>query len=226
VGNAQVIDPVTAASAPIAGAGHNYIGTGAEVVNPADGSVLFHLPIKPPAGRMLSLTFGITYNSMTPFYISGNGESPYFNWQTSNVSTAPPFENYGWSMRFLLDMNALVALGFIHHEFHDRVAAWVMDSKSVILTSSITELGFVRVLAQAPSYGVSVSDARALLSRLKRNKVCPFSFVPDGQDITKLPLWVKSSKQTTDGHLVELARANGALLATLDEKIPGAHPIT
>jgi len=28
-------------------------------------------------------------------------------------------------MIYLLDVNALVALGFIHHEFHNRVAAWV-----------------------------------------------------------------------------------------------------
>jgi hypothetical protein len=28
-------------------------------------------------------------------------------------------------MKYLLDVNALVALGLIHHEFHDRVAAWV-----------------------------------------------------------------------------------------------------
>jgi hypothetical protein len=55
VGNAQVIDPVTAASAPIAGAGHNYIGNGAEVVNPADGSVSFHLPIKPPASELTAI---------------------------------------------------------------------------------------------------------------------------------------------------------------------------
>jgi len=26
-------------------------------------------------------------------------------------------------MKYLLDVNALIALGFIHHEFHDRVAA-------------------------------------------------------------------------------------------------------
>jgi RHS Repeat len=108
---AQVIDPVTAAAAPIAGAGHHYIGNGAEIVNPADGSVSFRLPIKPPSGRMLSLTFGISYNSAAPFYISGNGESPYFNWQTATVFTAPPFENYGWSY----DLPKYVAQGYVQN---------------------------------------------------------------------------------------------------------------
>jgi predicted nucleic acid-binding protein len=28
-------------------------------------------------------------------------------------------------MKYLLDVNALVALGFLEHEFHERVARWV-----------------------------------------------------------------------------------------------------
>ena len=54
-------------------------------------------------------------------------------------------------MKYLLDVNALVALGFIHHEFHGRVAAWIKHNEFPDLaTCSITELGFVRVLSQAP----------------------------------------------------------------------------
>ena len=57
-------------------------------------------------------------------------------------------------MKYLLDVNALVALGFIHHEFHDRVAAWLQAQQfPALATCSITELGFVRVLSQAPAYG-------------------------------------------------------------------------
>jgi hypothetical protein len=36
---------------------------------------------------------------------------------------------------------------------------------------------------------------------------------------------VKTPKQTTDGHLVQLAKANGAILATLNAGIPGAFLI-
>lgn len=32
-------------------------------------------------------------------------------------------------MIYLLDVNALVALGFVNHEFHDRVVSWIrLDS--------------------------------------------------------------------------------------------------
>jgi uncharacterized protein len=129
-------------------------------------------------------------------------------------------------VKYLLDVNALVALGFSHHEFHDRVAAWLNAQDSPPLaTCSITELGFVRVLAQVPAYGFTVLQARTLLLRLKKSKIVTFTFLADGHDISHLPAWVKTPKQTTDGHLLQLASANAAVLATLDEKIPGAYSI-
>ena len=129
-------------------------------------------------------------------------------------------------MTYLLDVNALVALGFVHHEFHDRVARWLKAQRfPEIATCSITELGFVRVLSQAPLYGLTVGQARSLLLRLKKTDVLSFTFIADSHDIAHLPTWVKSAKQKTDGHLAELANANGAMLATLDSKIPGAYLI-
>ena len=127
---------------------------------------------------------------------------------------------------FLLDVNALVALGFIDHEFHDRVAKWVKAERfPPLATCSITELGFVRVLSQTPVYGFTVTEARDVLLRLKKSTIVPFHFIPDGHDISHLPAWAKTAKQTTDGHLVRLAEAHEAELATLDQKIPGAYLI-
>ena len=129
-------------------------------------------------------------------------------------------------MIYLLDVNALVALGFINHEFHGRLATWV-QSKNVpnLASCSITELGFVRVLAQAPAYGFSVTQARTLLLRLKEAGTSPLRFIPDEHDVSHLPAWVRAPKQITDGHLSKLATANAAVLATLDENIPGSYLI-
>jgi len=129
-------------------------------------------------------------------------------------------------MIYLLDVNALVALGFINHEFHGRLATWV-QSKNVpnLASCSITELGFVRVLAQAPAYGFSVTQARTLLLRLKEAGTSPLRFIPDEHDVSYLPAWVRAPKQITDGHLSKLATANAAVLATLDENIPGSYLI-
>jgi hypothetical protein len=129
-------------------------------------------------------------------------------------------------MKYLLDVNALVALGFIHHEFHDRVTAWIKAQRfPELATCSITELGFVRVLSQAPVYGFTTMQARTVLLRMKKAQVLTFSFITDSHDISYLPVWVKSPRQTTDGHLVELAKASEAVLATLDEKVPGSYRI-
>jgi hypothetical protein len=40
--------------------------------------------------------------------------------------------------------------------------------------------------------------------------------------LAQLPRWVKGPKQITDGHLLGLAKAHGAEMATLDERIPSA----
>ena len=132
-------------------------------------------------------------------------------------------------MRYLLDVNALVALGFLQHEFHERVALWVRSlakgTSYQLLTCAITELGFVRVLSQAPQYGLTVAQSKALLVRLKRQGTVPFEFIADDHDVSRLPHWVKSGRQTTDGHLAELAQAQNSALATLDERIPSAFVI-
>jgi uncharacterized protein len=129
-------------------------------------------------------------------------------------------------MRYLLDVNALIAYGFRQHSFHDKVGAWIRSRKGDrFLTCSITELGFVRVLGNVRTYGMDVAQARSLLIELKAWRALPLEFIPDGNDISFLPKWVKSPSQATDGHLLQLAIAHGAVLSTLDEDIPGAFLI-
>jgi uncharacterized protein len=132
-------------------------------------------------------------------------------------------------MRYLLDVNTLLALVVLEHEFHARVASWVerLGASGVLelATCSITELGFARVLGQAQQYGSSVAQARELLLKVKKSEGIRWILISDDHDISHLPRWVRTPKQTTDGHLAELARANEAVLATLDRRIPGAFVI-
>ena len=132
-------------------------------------------------------------------------------------------------MRYLLDVNTLLALVVLEHEFHARVASWLerLGASDVpqLATCSITELGYVRVLGQAQQYGSSVAQARELLVKVKDTNRVRWTFIPDDHDISHLPRWVRTPKQTTDGHLAELARANEAVLATLDRRIPRAFVI-
>ena len=132
-------------------------------------------------------------------------------------------------MRHLLDVNTLLALAVLEHECHARVASWVerlsISGVPELATCSITELGFVRVLGQAQQYGSSIAQARELLLKVKNSDGIRWTFIPDDRDISHLPRWVRTPKQTADGHLAELARANEGILATLDRRIPGAFVI-
>lgn len=125
-------------------------------------------------------------------------------------------------------MNALLALEIQEHEFHERTAKWVKKvsvGESAFATCAITELGFLRIFLQASHAGISVAQVQKLLAHLKSSQNVRFQFLVDDHDAVQLPAWVKWPKQITDGHLVTLAKAHGALLATLDEKIPGAFLI-
>jgi predicted nucleic acid-binding protein len=128
-------------------------------------------------------------------------------------------------MRYLLDVNILMALGLPEHEWHHRVIRWLKPPRAranfQVATCSITELAFIRILAQ-PAFRFSVAEAKVLLRRLKSISGLDFAFLTDAQTAGHLPDWVMTSKQVRDGHLSELARAHGAVLATLDGKITGA----
>lgn len=128
-------------------------------------------------------------------------------------------------MSYLFDVNALIALGFVDHEFHTRVAAWVAAGQRQIATCAITELGFIRVLSNTRPYGLTVPEAIALLSRLKSSNTAAFRFIVDNMGAADLPRWVKNSEKITDGHLMGLADSNQSTLATLDANIPGAFLI-
>jgi hypothetical protein len=94
-----------------------------------------------------------------------------------------------------------------------------------LASCSITELAFVRVLAQAPAYGFTVAQARTLLLRLKEAPGSRLAFIADTHDVSHLPGWIKAPKHIMDGHLARLAGANGAILGTLDENISGSFLI-
>ena len=109
-------------------------------------------------------------------------------------------------MKYLLDVNALIAFGVTQHQFHQRVVDWIRSQRgSTFLTSSVTEIGFIRVVASVAMYKLNVVQAGKLLLGMKANATQPLTFLSDANDISALPAWVKSPAQTTDGHLVQLA---------------------
>lgn len=127
-------------------------------------------------------------------------------------------------MKYLLDVNTLIALGHTLHGHHARAEKWlksVVPTAEIIATCAITELGFVRISVQS-GLQPDVNAATVALARLKASSPVPTRLWPDDLGADRLPKYVKKPAELTDGHLLELARAHGAQLVTLDGKIPGA----
>jgi predicted nucleic acid-binding protein len=127
-------------------------------------------------------------------------------------------------VKYLLDINTLIALGHTSHAHHTRATAWyssVMGPDSALCTCAITELGFVRVSVQAGLQSDVVS-ARKALAALKATSAIPFELIGDSLGADRLPAFARTPPKLSDGHLFELAREHQARLATLDTGIPGA----
>jgi predicted nucleic acid-binding protein len=122
---------------------------------------------------------------------------------------------------YLLDVNALIALGITHHADHARVARWVRGLRGDLLASCpLTEIGFVRITCGGAGLVPDAVMARRLLARLKA--AAGITLLADANGAADLPAWVLRPAQVTDGHLLALAAKHGARLATLDTGIRGA----
>lgn len=127
-------------------------------------------------------------------------------------------------MKLLLDVNTLLAWGLDAHVQHDRTRRWLAGLRggdTTLCTTPISELGFLRVAAQ-PAYARQLAEGRRILDSMRRAPGFSHEFLPDDLPGDRLPAWVKTAAQTTDGHLLALAARHGAQLATLDTGIPSA----
>ena len=132
-------------------------------------------------------------------------------------------------MKYLLDVNVLIAWGWADHVDHERAAMWIAAMKKeknvTLLTSPIPQLGFVRVSVQRTSGSITVDEASQTLQGMLASLAASHVFLDDDCPAGTFPEWVHHPSRTTDGHLLQLAEAHGARLATLDAGIPGAFLI-
>ena len=113
-------------------------------------------------------------------------------------------------MSWLLDVNLILASRWTTHPDYFAAKAWI-DSVARFYTTPVTELGFVRISLSA-AYRASWAETRESLNKLHSRR--GYQFLPDDVDGITAP--ETSSKDTTDAHLVTLAKRHGLKLATLD----------
>lgn len=119
----------------------------------------------------------------------------------------------------LLDASVLIALSVREHEHYTRCESWIASERRFALCP-ITQGALVRQLLRL---GDNTTDALNILRHLQVDD--RFTFWPDSLSYVDADLsGVRGHRQVTDAYLVGLARANDALLATLDEPLAAAFP--
>jgi predicted nucleic acid-binding protein len=116
----------------------------------------------------------------------------------------------GW----LLDVNTLLGCGWKSHANHAVLLGWLLQVNEWA-TCPIVESGFVRI-SMTKAYEASFYDAQKSLATLRALE--GHRFVTDDVGAASLPT-LTSYKETTDAHLVTLAKRHGLRLATLDREL-------
>jgi toxin-antitoxin system PIN domain toxin len=119
-------------------------------------------------------------------------------------------------MRFLIDVNVLIAAVWDTHPQHKQAFNWI-DSKKILLCP-LVELGFLRISTQPAAFNASMDDARLALKHF----ITELQVESIPCDLPALESRPKTSAQVTDAYLVALAHKHGLKLATMDKGIK--HP--
>jgi toxin-antitoxin system PIN domain toxin len=124
-------------------------------------------------------------------------------------------------IRYLLDVNLLIALSWPTHVDHDIAQSWFRrKGRSGWASCPLNQLGFVRISSN-PKFvdgAVSPQEAIALLHSVSilRNH----QFWPDGLNLVESELipfcHLVGHRQLTDAYLIGLARKNKGKVASLD----------
>lgn len=119
-------------------------------------------------------------------------------------------------MKYLLDVNALLASVWGHHARHAEAFTWLQD-KSIVLCP-LTELGFLRISSNKRAINIPMHKSRQSLEKFCSERKVERIF----DDLPPLESNPKTSEDVTDLYLADLAQKHGMKLATFDEQI--VHP--
>ena len=116
-------------------------------------------------------------------------------------------------MKYLLDVNALIAVIWTDHASHATTESWIRERD--LATCPLSEIGFLRISTNPKALGATMPDARKLLEDFcSKHSV---EFVP--ADLPALKSLARKSEEVTDSYLAELAASKAMKLATLDSGI-------
>ena len=119
-------------------------------------------------------------------------------------------------MKYLLDVNLLLAAIWKDHAQHAVASVWVAGKSLVVCP--LTELGFIRISSNPRAINAPMEKALEFLEKFHVQRQT--EFIPD--DLPALKSQPKTSGQVTDQYLAALAAKHNLKLATLDAGLK--HP--
>lgn len=120
-------------------------------------------------------------------------------------------------MKYLLDVNALIAWRHANAHGHAAFHAWAKAAGFKALgTCAQVELGFLRISMQV--FQLSLAEAQTALADIKRQAGGFIATAPS----PKLPTWSAKPNQTSDAYLAQVAASAGLTLVTFDPDVPSA----
>jgi toxin-antitoxin system PIN domain toxin len=123
--------------------------------------------------------------------------------------------------RYLLDVNAFIALIDENHIHHQPVTKWFNTPDLEWAICPFTEAGFLRHATRASTGNMSMSEATEILEDLAAHPGYHYQpFSHDWHTLTK-PFFkrLQGHNQVTDAYLLGLAVRQGLVLATFDKRI-------
>jgi len=126
--------------------------------------------------------------------------------------------------RYLLDLNALVALADPDHQHHTPIQTWLRGSgKEDWGVCPLTEAGFIRVSTNPAYRPVSrtIAQATAILADFRAAPGYSYWSMPDSWCALTAPFAARvlGHQQVTDAYLLGLAVKHKGILVTFDKGI-------
>ena len=125
-------------------------------------------------------------------------------------------------VKYLVDVNVLIALTDEEHVHHKRAMRWFDASGHRDWgVCAFSEAGFLRVVANPKAGSRSVGEATELLARLRKHRGYRFWPMVEGWATLAAPFRerVFGHQQITDAYLLGLAVREGGVLVTMDKAI-------
>lgn len=122
-------------------------------------------------------------------------------------------------LRYLVDVNVLIARLFESHEHHRAALKWFQTPGLQWALCSWTEAGFLR-FATRPDR-LSMAEATGILDRLAQHPGCHYHPIADSWSTLTKPFFhrLHGHRQVTDAWLLGMAIQDGLALATFDRAI-------